>query len=44
MVLLSSVDFFQDYRIQKILSETLSEFQMVCIQVRTDILLVLIRV
>ena len=39
---LSSADFFQNYLFQKILSGTLSECQTVWIQVRTDILSVLI--
>ena len=35
---MSSVDFFQNLTFQKILSGTLSEFQKVLIQIRTDIL------
>ena len=42
MLLLSSGDFFQNQLFQKILSGTLSECQTVWIQIRTDILLVLI--
>ena len=40
MLLLSSADFFQNLPFQKILSGTLSECQMVSIQIRFDILLV----
>ena len=40
--LLSSADFFQKYSFKKILSGTLSECQTVWIQIRTDILSVLI--
>ena len=40
MLLLSSAGFFQNLSFQKILSRTLSECQMVRIQIRTDILLV----
>ena len=39
---LSSANFFQNYFFQKILSGTLSEWQTVWIQIRTDILSVLI--
>ena len=42
MFLLSFADFFQNRRFQKILSGTLSECQTVWIQIRTDILSVLI--
>ena len=37
-VFLSSVDFFQNQHFQKILPGKLSEYQMVWIQIRTDIL------
>ena len=42
MLLLSSADFFQNQFFQQILSGTLSECQTVWIQIRTDILSVLI--
>ena len=42
MLLLTSADFFQNIFFQKILSGTLSECQTVWIQIRTDILSVLI--
>ena len=42
MLLLSSADFFQNQLFQKILSGTLSECQTVWIQIRTDIVSVLI--
>ena len=42
MLLLSSADFFQSCLLKKILSGTLSECQTGWIQVRTDVLLVLI--
>ena len=42
MLLLSSADFFQNKLFQKIISGTLSECQRVWIQIRTDILSVLI--
>ena len=38
MLLLSSADLFRNWLFQKILSGTLSECQMVWIQIRTDIL------
>ena len=44
MLLLPSADFFQNLLFQKILSGTLSECQMVWIQIRTYMLLVLILV
>ena len=40
-LLLSSDDFESKLTFSKILTETLSECQMVCIQIRTDVLLVL---
>ena len=42
MFLLSSADFFQNLLFQKILSGTLWEYQTIWIQIRADILLVLI--
>ena len=44
MLLLPSADFFQNYLFKKIISGTLSEWQTVWIQIRTDILSVLISV